>query len=869
MTELVEREACLDAIHSRVMDAMEGRGHTLLVCGEAGIGKTSVLKRAAEQHPSVALWWGACDALETPHPLAPLRDIARSTDAAFRPLLDSPSKNQINLFEAVIASLQAAGPTLMVIEDAHWADQSTLDLIKFIGRRIEALPVVLAVSYRDDEVPLSHPLRRVIGYLPPRDVTRVELRPLSPEGVEVLARRALRASEGLHALTRGNPFFLTELLRLGGGGVPQSVADLVLARLYNLAEPAQDIIRLASIVPARFERWLMDDLLAPSIADVESCLNSGLLLADETSFFFRHELARVAVEASLSHPMAQAMNGNVLAALARRGYDAFTPARIVHHAARAKDAAAVLKHAPAAAALALGRCAHREAAAHYRTLLAFATGASEDDWIGWLESYAVESLATNELRQAIEAREQIGVVLLGRGKTLREAQNLSELAMLLVLALRNAEADAASRRAIELLEPLPPSVQLASAYRVESQLRMLNRDIAESAKWGEKAIEVARKFDDKRVLAAAYGTLGTAMIFIDHEAGLIHLEKALDIALAEDFDYIAANCYSNLGTANGELFFIHEAVHYLDEAIQFSSRNEIDFYRNYAMAWLAICELLLGRWEDSESHAMEVLSLSSEANTTRIMALCALGRLRLRRGDPDADKVLDEALELALATRTLQRIAPVRLARAEAAYARGDLAQVVAEAKAAFECVGERDHPWFVGEIAYWMHKGGSQESARGNCAEPYRLQLAGRWREAAGVWSRLGCEYEAARALCDGDRDAQLEALAIFERRGAKPAAASLRAQLRIAGVRGVPRGARSSTQGNPHGLTDRELEVLRLLCGGLKNAEIARRLSRSVRTVDHHVDSVFRKLGVKSRTEAVAALSREGLLDKMGSSA
>ncbi|MGZ5662385.1 MAG: LuxR C-terminal-related transcriptional regulator, partial [Usitatibacter sp.] len=148
-------------------------------------------------------------------------------------------------------------------------------------------------------------------------------------------------------------------------------------------------------------------------------------------------------------------------------------------------------------------------------------------------------------------------------------------------------------------------------------------------------------------------------------------------------------------------------------------------------------------------------------------------------------------------------------------------------------------------------------------------LQLAGRWREAADVWRRLRCPFETARTLSDGDREAQLDALAIFDGLGAKAASAALRERLRVAGVRGVPRGARSSTLGNPRGLTDRELEVLRLLLGGMRNAEIARHLSRSVRTIDHHVDSVFRKLGVNSRAEAVAVAARERLVDKMGTSA
>ena len=147
------------------------------------------------------------------------------------------------------------------------------------------------------------------------------------------------------------------------------------------------------------------------------------------------------------------------------------------------------------------------------------------------------------------------------------------------------------------------------------------------------------------------------------------------------------------------------------------------------------------------------------------------------------------------------------------------------------------------------------------HCAAPFALQIAGRWREAAATWAARGCVYEAARALAEGDAPAQLEALAQFERLGAQPDAEHLRARLHADGVRGVPRGHRASTQAHPHALTAREAQVLELLCAGLKNADIARRLSRSVRTVDHHVAAVIAKLGVGSRAEAIAAALRAGL--------
>jgi DNA-binding CsgD family transcriptional regulator len=432
--------------------------------------------------------------------------------------------------------------------------------------------------------------------------------------------------------------------------------------------------------------------------------------------------------------------------------------------------------------------------------------------------------------------------------------------------LRNKDADAASHRAIELLETLPPGVQLASAYRVEAQLRMLNRDCAQSVAWGEKAIAMAVDFGDEEVLAAALSTVGAALAFLDYDAGRRKLERALEIALGRELDYIAANTFSNLGSVSGEIFRLEAAEKYLEQAIAFSTRKEVDFYRTYATAWMAICHLYMGRWDEAEAHALEALACAPESSTARVMALCALGRLRARRGDPGVEPLLDEALELALASATLQRLAPVRAARAEAAFLRGDHASVVEEAGAALALAREKSHAWYVGELSHWLWREGVCETPARECATPYELAIGGCWSEAAAEWERLGCPYEQARALSEGDDPARLQALAIFERLGARPALEAQRRILRDRGVRGVPRGPRASTQRNPHGLTARELEILDMLCDGQRNSEIAERLYRSVRTVEHHVDSILGKLGARSRGE-VASLAREaGILGKIG---
>ena len=806
MNDLIERDAVLHTLHERVRSAATA-GHVVWVAGEAGVGKTSVLRQLAADHPIDTVWWGACDALQTPHPLAPLHDIARDARTRFAAALAGPRNA---LFEAVLDELCfAAEPMLVVIEDAHWADDATLDFIKFLGRRIGRTHALLAVSYRDDEVATSHPLRRVIGDLPSALMSRIDVPRLSPAACEQLARSAARSPQGVYAATQGNAFFVTELLRHPEDEVPRTVQDLVLARFARLSKPAQAIVRLASIVPARIERWLIETLLAPSIADLESCLESGLLLADASSLSFRHELARVAVEGSLAPLLAQSLHAQMLTAIVASDRE-FAPARLVHHAAHADDAEAVCRFAPVAAAQATERGAHREAAAHWRTAMANADGIDDQTRARWLDAYATEAAVVGRTSEAIVAREELAALLHRLGETAREAVNFSHLSMLYTGALRNAEGDAMNRRAITLLEALPPGVDLARVYYQEAWLRMLNRDYEDSMAAARKSLALAEKLDDRLLMAGARSVLGTAMMFVDYDAGWSHMLQALAAAREQGFHGLVATTLGNLGSGAGELHRFTVAEPWLRETVAFATAHERDSTARYATAWLALCELYLGRWDDAAAHAREAVAGAESESITRVMALVALGRLRVRRGDPGIAEALDQAVVLADASGTLQRLAPVRAARAEAAFGRGDLAGVEREASAALPLAQRYKHPWFIGELAFWCWRAGTLDEVPADCAEPYALHIAGRWREAAAVWQQLGCPYEQARALADGDSDAQREALVLFEQLGARPAADALRRRLHEAGVRGLARGARASTREHAYGLTTRELQVL-----------------------------------------------------------
>lgn len=860
--DLVERDASLQRLHGCLGKVTGGSGHVALIAGEAGIGKTSLLRALAAERTDVSLWWGGCDALQTPHPLAPLYDIARSTGAALGDVL-ATAGDRIALFEAVLAALaREPRAVLLVVEDAHWADAATLDLLKFLGRRIEYVHCLLAVSFRDDEVGATHPLRRLVGELPNGAVTRIELSPLTPEGVETLARRALRSAEGIYPATRGNPFFVTELLRHGGDGMPHGVQDLVLSRFARLSRDAQDVVRLASTVPAKIEPWLVQELLAPNAATLEECLDSGLLLATGDALLFRHELARAAIESALPAPVARALHARVLAALEHSGEHMRVPlARLAHHAARAGDAGAVLRLAPRAADEARRRSAHKEAAEHLRNALTYADALPDAQRAELLDRLSYEDYLTGMMEEAIDTRESALALWRAAGNQRRAGDAMRWLSRLhWYHSGQTVAAREYARDAIETLETLPPGRELAMAYSNLSQLHMLAMETGPSLHWGNKALALAIALGDRETQIHALNNIGTAKLDADdEEGGRSDLERSLALAQEGGFEEHAARAFTNLGYTAGTTGHYEDAHAILARGIDWCNQRDLDSWTHYMAAYRSEISLWQGDWSDAQARAETVLQIATLAPLSRTIALVVLGRLNARRGNAAAQTLLDEALDLAQPTRELNRIGWVAAARAEWAWLRGDAAAIRAEVNPGWTLDIEADvGSWIFGELGWWLHKVGALDVAPRFCARPYALQIEGHWREAAAAWAARGCPYERARALADGDVPAQREALALFEQLGATIDAERLRKTLQAAGVRGVPRGRRASTRAHPFGLTPREAEVLCLLCEGLSNAGIAARLHRSVRTIDHHLAAILAKLGVGSRTEAISAAMR-----------
>ncbi len=911
---LIERDSDLDVLNALRSDAAAGQGRIALVLGEAGIGKTSLLREfAGLQRRDTRVLWGSCEALFTPHPLAPLYDIARQIGGAFPDQLEA-AESRDRVFNLTIDELaRGPAPTVVIIEDTHWADEATLDFIKFLGRRLHRLGVLLIISYRDDEVNPRHPLCSVVGDLPPKSARRLHLAPLSAEGVASLAREAGQAAPdlcaSLHHVTGGNPFFVTEALAAAESNVPATVRDAVIARMARLSDAARGIVNLASLVPGKMESWLLEAAI-PGVeaAAIRECLGVGMVALEDGSLAFRHELARRAAEEQIEPMHRRALHGCILDVLATRGAEqgAGVPTtRLVHHADLAGDSAGVLRHAPLAAERAAALGAHREAAEHYATALRHAAALAVEQRAELYERLSYECYLTEQIPAATKARESALTLRRVAGDRLKEGDNLRWLSRLCWFNGQKKASDAHAGQAVRILETLPPGRELAMAYSNCAQLYMLADQPDLALQWGGKAIALASTLADAEILCHALNNVGTAKLHNADESGRADLEQSLRLAREAGFQEHAARAYTNLASSAVRRREFADARAYLDEGITFCEEHDLESWCRYMTAMRARANLALGDWPAATEDALAITQHPRAAIISKIPALVVLAQVRARRGDPHVARSLDDARDLAQPTGEMQRIGLVMTARAEAAWLDGRPETVLEELRQCQAAASLQADLWMRNELDFWLARcsaaaaeNGLQEAepaesmpaARAGLAtagaaknrpaenpsgaarppaiaDPYALQLAGDWRGAAAAWAALGCCYEQAMALAESDEESSLrQALEICEQMGAAPLAAILRRKLRASGVRGVTRGAQERTRRNPQGLTNSELKVLALLVQGRRNAEIARRLFVSEKTVGHHVSAILGKLDVRSRGEAAAAAGRLGLLAGLG---
>jgi DNA-binding CsgD family transcriptional regulator len=855
--ELLEREQCFADLHDWLTGSVEQGGCVTLVHGEAGIGKTALLQEFSRQQKVVSrVLWGACDALFTPRPLAPLHDIARQTQGKLLAALNAETSRDA-IFSAALDELEHGPPALLVFEDCHWADEATFDLLKFLGRRMQRTRSMLVMTYRTDEVGSRHPCRFVIGDLPCSIVRRLPLQPLSEVAVAKLAKQAGRSSHGLYSTTGGNPFFVTEVLATGAESIPSNARDVVLARLAKLTPSARAIAELVSIVPGKAEAWLLEQAGVHDEAGIESCLSIGMVRDDMGSLAFRHDLARRALEDSLPQSQQQSLHAKVLAILGAR--PGIAPARLAHHADGARNVVEVLRFAPAAGAHAANVGAHREAVSHYSAALRYADNLPLAERAQLLERLSYECYLIDQIERAIETRRAALEIWRAQGARLQEGDALRWLSRLSWLEGLRSEADEYAAAAVAALESLPPGPELAMAYSNRAQLDMLAADADAAVHWAQRTLQLAEPAGYDEICCHALNNLGTARLIAGIDAGWDDLNRSLKLALAHGFQEHAARAYTNLAAMAVQRKQYSAAAHHVSEGLTYCERHDLDSWRFYLMAWRGRARLEQGDWLVAAEDAQAIVAEAGTAPIARIPALTILAHLRILRGDPDVATPLNEAREMAARTSEMQRLSGVAVAGANAAWIAGDRELIAQEVQPVYELARTRRDLWMKGELALWLWRAGALSEPPPDIAEPYALEISGDWRGAADVWRALGCPYEEANALASGGEAEQLEALTILERLGAAAAANALRRRMREQGLRRIPRGSRSSTRTNLHGLTKREAEIFELLAQGLRNSAIAKRLFVTTKTVDHHVSAIFTKLGVSSRAEAIAMASKK----------
>jgi DNA-binding CsgD family transcriptional regulator len=853
---VLEREGVLADLLA-LYDDVDREGRMVLLTGEAGIGKTTVARCLADkvQGPT---WWGQCDPLTTPRPLSPLLDIVDDASTGL-PDLFSGAPEPYDVFARLVTVLRdVPEPLLLVVEDVHWADGATLDMLRFLGRRLRRCRALVLATFRDDEVTAEHPLAAIIGELERApEVTRVRLAPLSDAAVAQLTTATGTHLDPvrLHALTGGNPFFVTEVLASGDYS-SATVRDAVMARLGALDQDARRVVEAVSLDPRALESAYAIALASTDSVAAERALRCGALLDGPAGLRFRHELARGAVAAAIPTARRRDWHGQLLPLLLAA--ERVDLSRVVHHAIAAEDRSAVLRHGPEAARQARERGATREAAELLDAVLAAAERLPPSEQPPLAEQVRLRHDAADVLvlvdRQQDALRRAVEAV--GLARTLDDPEilgrSLLHLARAQWLTGSTAQAGETGRYAVELLRTAPPGPTLAAALTQGSSTAMLGRHHTEAVALAREAVEIADSCGDVEQHHLAMLFWGTAeLVTGDSDLGVTMLVDVLDHADRDGDRGLATRALGMLGSGGGEARRYEEAFGWLERGIVEAYAHDLDYSAAYDRAWQARIRCEQGRWDEATELAQGPARLPVEAAVISPMtALSAIGRIRVRRGDPGARQVLERVLTIG-AGAELQHRWPALCALAELEWLAGRPERGQEVLTGPWQESLATDSPWAQGEIGYWLWRCGGLETVPDTAAPPFRLMVGGEWCAAARAWDLIGCPYEQALALMEGDTDARVSALGILDGLGARPLAQRIRVQLRDEGVASVPRGPRPLTRGHPAGLTARQAEVHRLLAEGRTYGEIASRLFISARTVEHHVSAVLAKYGVSRRED------------------
>jgi ATP/maltotriose-dependent transcriptional regulator MalT len=862
--ELIERGSFLTALISQFGKVSKNEGRCIFVSGEAGIGKTSLIKAFCnEVKDKCNVYHGICDALFTPRPLAPLYDVLLQLGKNI-PEGNIDITNRTVFFTNFLHELNDRKKVnVIVFEDIHWADEATLDFIKFLARRITQLKCLFILTYRNTEIHSSHPLRNIMGQLNPDSFTRIELMPLSKHAVEKMAEERGYNGEDVFRITNGNPFYVTEILASYSHGIPDNIKDSILSVYNKMNEKTKHVWEILSVLPTAFEMYYLDKLDASYIPAVQDCIDSKILIVDKERILFKHELYRRTIESSLS-PLARiALNKKILDLLLESFEENQATERIIHHAKNANEYDLVVKYAPMAAKHAASLGAHIEAARLYLTAIEYHQGNDEDILIQFYESYAYECYLTNQAREAIIYTARALDIWKKKNNIEKIGNSMRFLSRLWWWNGNWNRAESLAKEAIEILDNQPSSKAKAMAYSNLAQLKMLTEKLDECLYWGEKAIVIAKELNDEETLSHALNNVGTVeMTQGSIEKGNELLQQSLAIALKNSYNEHAARAYTNLGCNWVILKNYKEAEKFFEEGIQYCEERDLDAWASYMLSWKATLKLETGHWKEAYSLAESLLKNEAQTPIVRIIVLVVAATIKMRRGEDDALRQLMDAKAMASESMESQRILPVLSAMLEYEWITGSIViddKILDSGKAT---IADSETIYGNQEFVFWLSKARKQNLTLKNIKGGYDIDTTASALKTAAFWERAGNPYEEALALFETSDDNKRKAIAIVQRLGATAVYERMKFEMRRSGIKKIPRGIRKTTQSNPEFLTDRELDVLRLLQEGLHNKEIAGRLFISAKTVDHHISAILYKLEVNSRTKAVHEAEKLGII-------
>jgi DNA-binding winged helix-turn-helix (wHTH) protein len=762
---LLEREEALDVLHGAIADAGAGHGRVVLVAGEAGIGKTALVRTLAAGDVRVVV--GACDDLVTPRPLGAVHDLAEGLPGLAEPLA-RPGAGDLQ--RALLDELKREpAPLVVVVEDAHWADEATIDLLTGVTRRIADVPAVIVLTFRPDEVVGAHPLVPLLGGVPSAAARHIDLRPLSSAAVAELVGSE-RAGEVM-ATTGGVPFFVAEVAAMApsndGAGLPASVAHAVRARVARLPERTGSLLDLLSVEPTRTDLAVLDALRPAWAEELEPAERAAMVVVAGRAVAFRHELARRAVHDALPSGRRRALHREVAGHLASTGAD---PSRVVHHAEAAGEDELLVQHALLAAERASAVAAHREAWSHYQRAVPLLGLVDEQSHAPILEAASREAYAADDATAGLA----LGLRSLAEWRRLGDTLAIGRvhrwLSRLHYFLGRRVESEVQAQLAVRVLEALPPSVELAWAYSNLSQLAMLAWRAEEAVRWGERAIALARELDDVEVLVHAMVNVGAGRLNDNigddgplrdaieraQQAGIHHEATRGMIAIAYTL------LLADLPAPSGEV---------ARRAIDYAEEFDVEALRRYLVAILGRVAVLEGRWDEAKAILDGVVA--SAPSITLIFGLASLALLQVRRGDEGAAATLERGWPLAEAAAEPQRIIPFVEVEAEWAWLAGALTPEVRHLRDAYAMARPLDAQR--ARLARWLQEAGGLDEVPVVRSEPHRAELEGRWADAASAWAARGLPYERAKALARTGAAGRAEAIGIARRLGARPLLAAL----------------------------------------------------------------------------------------------